>query len=870
MSAIGDATNQKRTGQSKAVTGFGRSPSQMTPAERMGAVSGYELQQRLKGIVRGVTTKKIRHIFTGQGAATNEDVMLLPHIAPTKMFTREEAEVLIGYALHEASHHLETDFSLLERILADDPPKLEQKREKEFWNAIEDYRIEKITRQAFPGIPTFIDRTRHYATQQYLTALENGAIDPRRINNPYAYGAVALTWLGAKMNGYRTLTSEKALATLNPNMRQWIESWESDMAAVETCQDAWDLARKILQDLDEQMQDENDSSTSDTGDSKKQQQSNNKQQQDQQQRQQQKGQPEQDDQSNSSQDADDSKQGDTESDSKGKSAASGNEKDQDGQKENDPESDVESGDNAKDSSKSDNDGDDAADAADTDDNGDADADANDSDKNDGKDNKQEDGTDSDDGSSQDDEGDSADQSDKGDGKESDDQTTDADKDGQKGESESDAEDGSESDADKESDADSQSESGAGSDSSSDAQDGADNDGHESTGADQSADGTNGNESADGDNGDNESSGDTPDKQENSSPSTPQNQAGDETQQGDGGSGDDQTNSGENKGESNQSNKNDSNANSSNGANGARPPLEIEDGMELDPTEASDLEIPDIIEKLKNDGRNDQYEMEIEEFENCVRNEVEFGLEQYTEMSRQLSGTAARSAGVIRRLLAVRDITRTRNAVEEGQLDLSRLVPIINGASNIYKSKTVKRDVNTAVSILVDQSGSMMDHKIRICQQACIILDQGIVAANTDLEITGFTGSSCNPTLYRFRSFGEKGRIASSRIGLMHKTGGGGTPMALPILDVWTRLKNHKAPRKILIMITDGMADDMVRTKEAHDLVVNAGGSMLGIAIGDIRMVSQWCDNAIQLDDVEQLPTVLTQLIQNAIMTKRAA
>src|SRR3546814_15273832 len=60
------------------------------------------------------------------------------------------ARALIGYAIHEVAHIRETDFDAIIRAI--DEGRMEpDKLIKKFENAIEDYRIERITSQQFPG-----------------------------------------------------------------------------------------------------------------------------------------------------------------------------------------------------------------------------------------------------------------------------------------------------------------------------------------------------------------------------------------------------------------------------------------------------------------------------------------------------------------------------------------------------------------------------------------------------------------------------------------------------------------------------------------------------------------------------------------------
>src|SRR3546814_7145623 len=76
--------------------------------------------------------------------------MNLPAIRDLAEIPYPVARALIGYAIHEVAHIRETDFDAIIRAI--DEGRMEpDKLIKKFENAIEDYRIERITSQQFPG-----------------------------------------------------------------------------------------------------------------------------------------------------------------------------------------------------------------------------------------------------------------------------------------------------------------------------------------------------------------------------------------------------------------------------------------------------------------------------------------------------------------------------------------------------------------------------------------------------------------------------------------------------------------------------------------------------------------------------------------------
>ena len=785
---------------------FGATADQLSPTELRNAITGYELRYRIEAVVAGITDKKLRHIYRGDGAATGREVMILPAIPQTKLFATEHANIILGYTMHEACHQLHTDFAILEQIFGgNQKPTKRDYQLKSFWNAIEDYRIEKLGRVRYPGFHKFISATRHHSAKRFVERFDAGEIPPQVVTNPYAIGAVALTWVGAKLNKYPTPMSEEALRRLPDDLREWTESWAPEMALVNTNLEAFDLANKILDDLDQQRQQQDDDSM--TGDP-----SDSDQKQDQQ--------DQQDQNSQSGQGS----QGQSQDDQQDQSDQSDQSDDQDGSDDSSQSSDK--GKPSKSKSKPE----------------------------DGEDGDSQDGTEKDKDSSQDGKGSDSSQS----GDEADDQQSG----GSDGEEDADA-----------SEADDQANGGSNAD-------GEDTDAGPADDQQDSGDGSSGDaqddvsDNADGDEDGSDANSDGDDQADDASDNSQKGKSGndqDDSSKQDSSQGKDQS-AGDPDGDDAPSQNDDDASDPAKGAGSSRPQVKVQDGDEDADAQEADLEIDEISDELTNKASDvDNIMPDItEDVGRSETTEVERGQKRYTQIRGQIGPAASRAAGIMRRLLMARDVTRVRRELDEGALDLSRLVPIANGSQNIYKRVAHRSDVNTAVSILVDNSGSMSGQPITVCQQAAIVLDMAVQGTKADLEINGFTGGVYQPWIYRYRTFGQKGQASSASLGNMDKVQLGGTPVSQAMLDSWRRLHEHKAPRKIMIIITDGDADDLARSKEVHDLIVAMGGICVGIGIGNVASLGRWCKNTVQVNQVEDLPIALSQIVQQAMSPIRRA
>ena len=779
---------------SRLVKTFGRKVEDMTPAERATAITGYDLRTRIEAMIAGVTGKKIKTTFHGTGACTGEDIMILPSIPQTYLFLRHDAMTLLGYAAHEISHQLETDFEMIQNIFKDiNKPTKEEIQIKEWWNAIEDYRIEKLTRRQFPGFPIFIGATRHYTADRFVIAAKEGLYTPEELSNPYRIGAVGLTWVGAILNGYPTKSHDEALSLLGHDLESWLRGLAPRLQAVESKDDALVLAKELLDELkqdQEEQEDEQQDSSDSTSDS-------------------------QDDDDKQSQPSQGNQQGNSQN--KTPPAEEGDE-DQDkadqGESESRDSEDGAESDEGKDGSP---DGKEKGDSSEQD-----------GSESEGKEEGEEEA--------------------EGSGKEEDDSSS----------SGSDSEETENDESSSEQD-----------DQSEDGQDQKDDNSQPSSEEDQGqsdCSGTNADANTDSKNGSDDASCNS---QSQGSKTSGDKQ--EEDQQSEDGSGEQESSDSDDTDcdEGAAQSKDRRNQEKSAGKQAPAPRVGRGDA-EAEPEE-SDLSIEEILEELSKIAQQiDRCQVDIDE-DLCKGDTqvIQRSQKKYAMVKRTIGSPAARTAGIMRRLLLSQKRTNVRRNLEQGRLDLKRLVPIANGSPNVYYDKSTKKDVNSAVSILLDNSGSMANEPLVVCQKAAIVLDSAIQGTDTDLEILGFTGEPNRPQIYQYRRFGQKGIAAAASLGAMDEVSLGGTPVAVPILESHKRLMAHKAPRKIMIIISDGAAADPQRAKEAHDIAVFTGSLVFGIGIGQAATpMGNWCDNYHIIQSINDLPNALASIVQNALQQNR--
>ena len=233
-------------------------------------------------------------------------------------------------------------------------------------------------------------------------------------------------------------------------------------------------------------------------------------------------------------------------------------------------------------------------------------------------------------------------------------------------------------------------------------------------------------------------------------------------------------------------------------------------------------------------------------------------------------------------------------MEEGELDRKKFMNILlkNNYENIFYQKYEAKKNDVAITILVDNSGSMRGRLIKISSLACYLIAKTLSNFNINSEILGFTtlnwrgGESLkmfeslqhkpsnpgrtNDLLHIiYKSFAEKNSANSLlNISLMQKDSILKENIDGEALEwAYKRLILQKQKKKILIVISDGTpVDDATITLNGKDYLINHLHGIINtiendksvnlIAIGIMHNVSKFYKNATKINSVEELSSVL--------------
>lgn len=163
--------------------------------------------------------------------------------------------------------------------------------------------------------------------------------------------------------------------------------------------------------------------------------------------------------------------------------------------------------------------------------------------------------------------------------------------------------------------------------------------------------------------------------------------------------------------------------------------------------------------------------------------------------------------------------------EDGRLDSRRFPSAFGGKPNVFKLKSERKEMDTALTLLVDLSGSMSGGKVFTAMQCAIALAECVDRSGIAYEILGFNASmtqtpgvpkmetswsarQCHTRweiidMWIFKHFKERLFEAKGAVSSIFQCAGGNNVDGESVEYAYSRLKARQEKRKVMIVLSDG-------------------------------------------------------------------
>ena len=228
-----------------------------------------------------------------------------------------------------------------------------------------------------------------------------------------------------------------------------------------------------------------------------------------------------------------------------------------------------------------------------------------------------------------------------------------------------------------------------------------------------------------------------------------------------------------------------------------------------------------------------------------------------------------------------------NRTKSGRLSASNVARVKAGYEDIFKSKMPKIALDTAVSLVIDCSGSMRSiGKIRYAMALASIFSEALEAGGVPHEILGFTTidwGCCGPIAHlkilEFKPFNVKYRSAYKCFSGILKDARvfRNTMEGESILFAAKRLAGRRERRKVMLVLSDGMPECIglseaqlyATLKSVIGRIERSGIEILGIGIQS-DAVARFYKNYVVFNDLGTFITTTYAKIARILQGKKAA
>ena len=232
--------------------------------------------------------------------------------------------------------------------------------------------------------------------------------------------------------------------------------------------------------------------------------------------------------------------------------------------------------------------------------------------------------------------------------------------------------------------------------------------------------------------------------------------------------------------------------------------------------------------------------------------------------------------------------------EHGRLDSRRLASAYNGMANVFKMREERADMETALTMLIDLSGSMGGYKARTAELCVIAMSEAIDRTGIKYEVLGFnTASSWNTNIpepegnrrnysridpidmYIFKAFEERLVDCKSSMATISALAGGANCDGESIGYAYDRLRKRQEKRRVMIVFSDGYPASggyVGMNCDQHcryivDKISKDGTDIIGVGINS-DSVQQYYPKYVVVNSLDDLAKGGMDMLSKALLGER--
>lgn len=209
---------------------------------------------------------------------------------------------------------------------------------------------------------------------------------------------------------------------------------------------------------------------------------------------------------------------------------------------------------------------------------------------------------------------------------------------------------------------------------------------------------------------------------------------------------------------------------------------------------------------------------------------------------------------LRSLLQGQTISRSYESVRGSRIDSRRAYRTSQSNRRLFLHLDEQKGVETVVYLLGDISGSMSGREE--------VLSNALYAVAEAMHSTPGVkvGAGVFPAFTQILPIGASPKAHVERMGLGVS---GGTPMGAAMYWAARKLARRPEPRKILMVMTDGVPDDPREVRAANAALEAMGVEVFGVGIAEHRVANHF-DNVCVVATIADLAPALMEMLHRAM------
>lgn len=248
-----------------------------------------------------------------------------------------------------------------------------------------------------------------------------------------------------------------------------------------------------------------------------------------------------------------------------------------------------------------------------------------------------------------------------------------------------------------------------------------------------------------------------------------------------------------------------------------------------------------------------------------------------DVSKYITSNAKPLANQLRMRLQTRSRDRYEYGLKRGKLHTGSLHKLLSGnteaSTRVFRKRIVSDTLDTAVTLLVDCSGSMSGKKYEMACAGAGAMAEALKPLNIAFNVLGFTNTQCNhdPIIWVFNDFGERvstpdlvKRFAVASGCLWENTDGDALAYASYVLGM------RREQRKVLLVLSDGSpagrdshGDITAYTARVVKDIEASGVDVYGIGIRDDNVRMFYKKHEV-VDDIANLSGTILSILDRSI------